>query len=121
MITHLVFEPEPGYLRVIIRGEYPSKSRRDVLSAVHAKMTELSYARVLADCRGLDAPKTEMDRFNLGVAIAEMVADRYRIAVVSKPEQINRFMENAAVNRGARLVVTSDEKDAIAWLVEQEG
>lgn len=120
MDTHLVFEPEPGYLRVIVRGEYPSKKRHEVLSTIHAKMTELSYNRVFADCRGLDAPKTEMDRFNLGVAIAEMVANRYRIAVVSKPEQINRFMENAAVNRGARLVVMSDENDAIAWLVEQE-
>jgi hypothetical protein len=117
MATHLAFQPEERFLRVAMRGSFPSKTYRELLRAVLDQAEHFALARILLDCRGLSAPSSEMDRFNVGVAIADVFGGRYRIAILYPRELINKFTEDAAVNRGASVRVVSDEKQALQWLL----
>lgn len=117
MNTRIAFEPNSGYLRVIIHGSYPSTTYRPILRSILDEASKLDHTRVLVDCLGLSAPPSQMARFNLGVAIAELFGGRFRIAILYPRELINKFTEDAAVNRGANVLVTSEEAAAVQWLL----
>jgi hypothetical protein len=73
-------------------------------------------ARVLMDMRRVTGPIPDMERFFAGERVAAVLRNRIRLAVVAREEDINRFGENVAVNRGARIRVTSSEEEAVRWL-----
>ena len=86
----------------------------------------IGRVREEADAAGLDAalvdlldvpgPIPQMERFFAGKRVAEVLKHRIRLAVVAREEYINKFGENTAVNRGARMAVLSSEEHALAWL-----
>ena len=41
-----------------------------------------------------------------------------KVAVLGRAEQITKFGENVAVNRGARVLVCSEKTEALRWLLE---
>lgn len=116
METQLALEPEDGYLQVTLRGRHPSRTYPELLRSIRDEATRLGLYKILVDGRGLAAPPSEMDRFQVGVAIAELFGQRFKIAIVYRPELINKFVEDVAVNRGADLLVVGDEVRAIEWL-----
>ena len=71
---------------------------------------------VLVDLSAVPGPIPQMERFFAGVRVAEVLKHRIRLAVVVRAEYINKFGENTAVNRGARMAVLSSEEHALAWL-----
>lgn len=117
MDTQIAFEPKEGYLRVIIHGPYPSTAYPALLRSILDESSKRDDTRVLMDCLGLPAPPSEMARFNLGVAIAELFGGRFRIAILYPRELINKFTEDAAANRGANVLVTGEEGAAMRWLL----
>jgi hypothetical protein len=121
MDTRVAFEPNPGYLRVTVHGAYPSTSYPDLLRSILDEASKIGATRILIDCLGLPAPPSEMARFNLGVEIAALFGGRFRIAILYRRDLINKFTEDAAVNRGANLRVTSEETDAVEWLLAETG
>jgi hypothetical protein len=50
------------------------------------------------------------------VRVAAVLRHRIRLAVVARADYIDKFGENTAVNRGARMAVMSSEEHARAWL-----
>jgi hypothetical protein len=120
MKTQIAFEPKEGYLRVVIHGRYPSATYPEILRSIHDEASKLGLARILVDGFSLSAPPSEMDRFSVGVSIAELFGRRYRIAILYPRELINKFAEDAAVNRGANLLVASEEGAALAWLLDEK-
>jgi hypothetical protein len=115
--TRISFEVEDEYLRVTIAGTYPSDTIRDLLLAIRSKAEECARTRVLLDAWSLSPPPLDFDRFVLGETAAEIFRSRYRVAVVYRPELINRFAENVARNRGASVLVTASEVQALEWLM----
>ncbi|MCI0555626.1 MAG: hypothetical protein L0287_32170, partial [Anaerolineae bacterium] len=72
--------------------------------------------KVLVDLRKMEGDPSILDRYQIGVEIANVWGPRYRVAGVAKAEMINKMIENTAVNRGARLLATSDIELAMEWL-----
>ena len=60
----------------------------------------------------------EFDRFKLGEKIAHLFRLPYKILVIEKEIHINKFAENVAVNRGSKLLVLSDKKKGLDWLLK---
>jgi hypothetical protein len=79
--------------------------------------TELNrLGAAFVDFRGVGGPIPDLDRFFAGERVALVLGANVRLAVVGRPEMINKLGENTAVNRGARLLVTPDEAQALAFI-----
>jgi hypothetical protein len=111
------FEVADDYLRVTLAGSYPSGTIRDVLLAIRSKAEECARTQVLVDAWSLSPPSMDFERFVLGETAAEIFRSRYRVAVVYRPELINKFAENVARNRGASVFVAASEAEALEWLM----
>jgi hypothetical protein len=72
--------------------------------------------KVLIDINKMTGSPNIFDRYRVGVEIAKTWGPRIRAAVITKPGITNRMTENTAVNRGAKLMVTSDRETALKWL-----
>ena len=117
MENQIAFLNHPGYLRVTCKGEFPAETYREFLTAIRYEAHKSGHSRILIDAFALSAPATDMEKFWVGAAIAEIFGAQFRIAVLFKPELINRFTESSAVNRGARMVVMGEEEPALQWLM----
>ncbi len=68
------------------------------------------------DFRGVGGSIPDLDRFFAGERVALVLGGKVRLAVVGRPEMINKLGENTAVNRGGRILVTPDESEAFAFI-----
>jgi hypothetical protein len=59
---------------------------------------------------------TEAERFRCGQHIAETMGGSVRLAILMPAGQITKLGELAAINRGARVIVTPSETEAVSWL-----
>jgi len=116
METQVTFQRETGYLRVTCCGPFPSTTYREILDSILRQAADSGDTRVLLDGRALSAP-TQVDRFDVGVAVAELFRGRIKLAVLFPRHLITKLAETVAVNRGASVLVVSDEEDALRWLV----
>jgi len=116
--TAVSHRTDAGYLRVTCRGDFPARPYHDLLATIRGAATEAGMSRILVDAVAVAAPSAEIDRFWFGSAIAELFhAGDFKVALLVSFERIDKLGENTAVNRGARLLVTRDEAEALAWLV----
>lgn len=77
---------------------------------------ENNRTRILVDAWDFpDIP--DMEKFYLGELGAKMFGGGIKFAMLRKPEHINKFTENVAVNRGGILYIVSNEQEAIRWLL----
>ena len=109
-----------GFVRITLSGEFPRGGRRDLMLAIREAADALGATHLLVDARRMPPPLSELDRHYAGVAVAEVLGGRFRVAVLFPGEQINKFAENTAVNRGAQMLVTADEAAAMAWLLRDD-
>jgi hypothetical protein len=73
--------------------------------------------KVLIDGRYMMGLMTETDRFLGGKRMADVFGSKLQVAILMRPGLVTKLGEIAAVNRGARLLVTSDEDEALTWLL----
>ncbi len=111
-----VFDVEPDMLRVTTTGQYAFAELFDFLGRVKAEAAKAKRNKVLIDCSRLEGGMTEAERFQGGQKIAELFGPNIALALVMPPAQITKLGEIAAVNRGARMLVTDSESEAIEWL-----
>ena len=114
--THLSFQLYPEYLRVKLSGEFPA--RIDVFEAIRDQAQERGRSRIFVDLLEVDIPPSNLDRFWAGKTLADVFQHRFKIVALARQDEINRTGENAAVNRGARFLVTADEEEALRWLLD---
>ena len=72
--------------------------------------------KILADITKNEKSIPVVDRFQLGIEIANILGSRIQMAILAPPFMIDKLGENTAVNRGGRVFVTSSRKKAIAGL-----
>jgi hypothetical protein len=58
-----------------------------------------------------------MEKFYIGKQSAKMFGHKSKIAMLRKPEHINKFTKNVVVNRGGFLYIVSKEQEALQWLL----
>ena len=57
-----------------------------------------------------------MERYEVGVKAATLFRYKLKVAVVYKTEEINRFAETVAFNRGMNVKIFNTKEEAISWL-----
>jgi hypothetical protein len=115
--TRASFDVKDDYLRVTLTGRFPAAESRELLLMIRARAEEFARTRLLVDALGMGPPRIEFHRYLMGELIAEIFRSKYKIAVVYFPELINKFAENVATNRGAHVLVTGSEAQALEWLM----
>ncbi len=89
------------------------------LYAIKDRAEQSNQNRVLIDMRETEPPQRDFERYLAGKAFSSVLRPPLRVAVLYAAENIDKFAENTAVNRGALLRVTSDLDEAIKWLREE--
>lgn len=107
---------EPDLVRLTVTGEYEFDRMFAFIDFVRSEADKAHRHKVLIDCRGLHGNMTEADRFQSGKQVAHVFGSRIHAAVVMPVGQVTKLGELAAVNRGAKLLVTESISEAIDWL-----
>ena len=117
MNHQITYLDKKEYLLIIIESRWTPEIAEQVLKEIKHEAEALKMDRLFFDVRKLELPGSESTRFLTGEFIADMLRPPIKVAALGKPEAINRFVENTAVNRGANFKVFSDEQKAINWLM----
>jgi len=118
----ITYDLRKDYLYVLTTGEFDLISARDVFHQWVDEAKQKGVKRILCDITqvtGLDVDQASTaTRFDINSYIAEKIPSQFRLAVLTKPNQISddNFEENVLINRGAHAKVTSDMKEALSWL-----
>lgn len=117
-VTH---EIRDGYVLVALAGTYPGRQKGiEFIETLFRLAKEAQFTRVLVDIRKLSGNIQGMDRYEMGDK-AGMVWDKsFKVAIVYRPEAINRFFEDVAINRGVNTRVFFTEEEATGWLISDE-
>jgi len=119
MKTQISFQVHAEYLKIVLCGEFPSTTYRELLESMRDQASRSGHTRLLIDAMGVTAPLKELSRFFVGEAVADIFKHNYRVAALYRPELINKFVENVAVNRGTQFLVVGDETVALQWLLSR--
>ena len=116
----LSFEVFDEYLKVTLSGEGNPFAHisdiNDTIMTVKKLSEEHKRARVLVDAFNVPNIR-DMQKFYLGALVATIFGNKFKLAMLRKPEHINKFAENIAVNSGANVHVDSNEQKALDWLL----
>jgi len=112
----LKFEVFDDYLKVYISGKNLFDVINETLDAIRNKLTDSKRKKMLINVLDL-IPPSEMEKFYIGEIGVGTFGSNIKTAVISRPQYINKFFENVAVNRGGIVYVTDNEKDALDWLL----
>jgi hypothetical protein len=118
MSIEVHYHDRPGYLYVEAKGQWVLEDARQQIEKAREEADRRGCTRVLVDARELSAPNSELTRFYTGVHIAKVWRRPFKLASLARPEVINKFAENVAVNRGAHYAVFADEQAALDWLLQ---
>lgn len=115
--TRLSFEVFTEYLKVDLSGESLYSEIKDILMNIRKLAEENNRTRILIDAVDTKA-LSEMEKFSVGEIGVDVFGSKFKVAVIAKPETINKFLENVAVNRGGRVYVAGSEQRALGWLLK---
>lgn len=104
------------YLKVIATGEYSFQQLFPFIEYMKSETERLGAKFLLVDCSEVQGHIPEVDRFEGGQKMAEVFGPLTQIALILAPGTVTKMGELAAVNRGARLLVTDDPAEAVRWL-----
>jgi hypothetical protein len=107
----------PDHLRMAATGECSLDQIYEFIAEIKRAAGDADRHRVLIDIRGVAGIPSGADLFFAGERIAEVLGARLKAAVISPPERITKLGEMTAVNRGAKVLVSSDEAEAVEWLL----
>jgi len=110
---------EPELIRLTATGSYSLEGVFDLLDHVKAEADKAARELVLIDTREVDGNMTEAHRFFAGRRLAEAFGSRLKTAVLLPAHKITKLGEAVAVSRGARVLVTDSETEALNWLLTE--
>ena len=118
MSIDLRYEERAGYLIVAACGQWTEMAVKQAIEDLRNEADKRDFIRIFLDLRELLPPAHETIRFFTGEHIAKIWRSPFKVAVIARPERINKFTENVAVNRGATFAVFSEKTAALEWLLE---
>ena len=107
----------PEYLRIVNTGEFSLPALFEFIGIVKSEADKAGRNNVLVDSRGITGNISEVDRFMGGQRSAEVFGKRLKVALLMPIGSVTKMAELAAVNRGARMLVTDSETEALDWLL----
>ena len=119
---NIQFVEDGNYHRVKYTGLRTLPAILEMLGKVDETACATGVYRVLFDLRESEEGFSVVDKYELGVYLANLFSSKYTVAVVIRKEHITGFLEQVAHNRGAaRFIESDDEAFALRWLRENEG
>jgi hypothetical protein len=112
------FEVFDEYIKFCLTGDNLFAGINDIVTTIAKLSEENNRTKILIDAVNVSSP-SQMERFHMGEIIASIDKHKNRTALFTKPEYINKFFENVAVNRGVRVTVVGSEKEALEWLLNK--
>jgi hypothetical protein len=109
-----------GYLLVRVGAPWTQNTAISAIDGAKSEAGKRGYNRIVFDLTKWVKPDMEITRFVSGEYLAKALRAPFKVAAYAAPEVINKFGENAAVNRGAIFRIFSDENAAIQWLMAGE-
>jgi hypothetical protein len=71
----------------------------------------------LFDLRESEEGFSVADKYTLGIHLAQLFSNKYRVAVAIRKEHLTGFLQNVSTNRGATdFLITDDEAKARGWM-----
>jgi hypothetical protein len=116
MRLNLDFREEGDILHCAVSGPYSLADFLRLADRVLERRRGRGLRRVLVDITAVTGEIPSLDRYRLGIYVAEQPARAQRLAVVARRELINWMFENVASNRGLPTCVTADPRFAESWL-----
>lgn len=113
----LTVKDEPDYLKLTAVGDHSAAEMYAFIDNIKAEAVRNGSSKVLVDSFLYSTLMSEADKFALGSHLAKTFGPRLKVAIMLPAEHISKLGELAAVNRGANLLVTSSEPEAIEWLL----
>jgi hypothetical protein len=107
-----------SYLEIDVAGQWSLENLYGLVDALQRESGRHGCNCLLVNTGAMNGHPTQMMRFKAGVRAAEVLGEKIRVALVSPPDRVTKFGENAAVNRGASLRVVTDRAEALQWLLE---
>ncbi len=122
-------EVRPGYLRVILEGEFQLKELQTIAKRIFDFCFQAKKVKVLVDARKVTGRPSLLTKIDLADSMVEKQmeyivkgAERLRIAHVLAEgiAEPKGFGETLAANRGGKIFVTTSMEEALRWLDIQE-
>jgi len=110
------FEVFDEYIKFFLIADNLYAGIGNIIMTIEKLAEENNRTKILIDATDV-TPPTQMERFHMGEYAASVDQHRNTIALFTKPEIINKFFENVAVNRGVNINVSGSEKEALDWLL----
>ena len=114
-----VLEKIDDYALMAPEEPYDLNRYKNALRKVAEFCEQNGLKKILADVSKSRDNIPVLDRFQLGIDIANILGGRIQMAILAPPFMIDKLGENSAVNRGGRVFVTSSKSQALAWLKEK--
>ena len=120
MKPQLSVEVFDEYLKVTLFAEgNPFAHVADInntIMSVKKLSEENKRTRILVDAFNVPNVR-DMQKFYIGALVATIFGNKFKLVMLRKPEHINKYAENMAVNSGANVHVDSSEQKALSWLL----
>lgn len=115
-------ERRNGYLYLKYSEPYHLEKFITISRQVYNICLAENYHKVLVDISNMPGKIKTMERFTIGVEGALIFREKVKIAVLYRPEEIDKFAETVGVNRGLNGRIFSDIDGALKWLeVDENG
>ena len=117
MKSHYFFEKESNHIKMVVSGEYDFDDFKTYLKIIHAKCENEGIYKIVLDAlgvEGIDIPTLE--RYFIGVEVANQLTGKIKLAVVWHKEYTNYLAREIAVTRGGNVSVFGSIESAIDWL-----
>ena len=101
---------EKGVLRVEASGAYEAFKAREFFEQILEEARAKHLDKVLIDARSFPGELSVIERYDIGMLLAELSTTGIRLAFVVRPSLVwpDRFGENVAANRSVCIRVTTD-------------
>ena len=114
----LNYDTHPDYLRVVAEGEFDLADAKTCIDEVYRLCDEHRYTKVLIDSRGIPDQVSLVSRFSLAEHLVAGSSRPIRFAMLCSTAQVTftKLLENTANNRGALVLTTDSEAEALSYL-----
>ena len=111
------YEMRRDHLRVVVEGAYDAQRARIELCNILRQSASSGQTRILIDARGITAPVSIADRYELATQLADKSQGRVRLAIVVEPtHRETQTFEDTANNRGVAVKTTTSMEEALEFL-----
>jgi hypothetical protein len=107
---------EGPILKVNITGRFSTVDGKDILTKIAECCAKEGKKKVLVNVTIEEGIPSTFERYDMGIFVSNLFRTDIIMAVVVKSAQVSRFSETVAHNRGTRIFITENEKEAVNWL-----